>query len=560
MKGLIVVILSLLMAGCGSLAARKSRQKPAVNKQGKVTAAETRHLEEVSKAHALYASAVLMELNAEPEAAMEAYFNAALGDLEDETLVLTVSARLLQAKQPDRALELLKKAAARPGATGAIFARLGFVYTQQGKTDLAIAANREAIDKAPASLAGYQNLFFEYLQGKQPDAALQLLKQAQKKAGNDPEFLMGLSEYFATLGLQFPTQREEANTNAMALLKRVDALHPAEPMLRLKLADGFNLLGNTSRAAELYLDLLKKLPEIPVVRERVHAKLAEIYLHRSDHKAAAEQLQAILKEDPSNPQIYYYLGSIAFEDKHPEEAVDHFRKAIILNPNFEPAYYEMASALISLNRTGEALAALEQAGQKFPQNFVREYLLAIAFRQEKAYPEALQHFTAAEVIARATDPKRLTDTFFFQIGATHERKGDLGQAEKYFRQSLELSPDNAEVLNYLGYMWAEHATNLVTAREMIEKALKSDPENEAYLDSMAWVLFQMKQPQEALPYVEKSVKLSEQPDAVLLDHLGDIQAALEHWEQACDAWRKSLLVEPNDSIRKKLEEHEPKLK
>jgi tetratricopeptide (TPR) repeat protein len=560
MKGLLVAVLSLSLAGCGSLSSNRAPAQSGISSSTKRRAAENERMERVAKAHALYASAVLLELNAEPEAALEAYVNSALGDIEDETLVLNVSARLLQAKLPDRAVELLKKAAERPAVSGSIFARLGFVYAQQGKTDLALAANRKAIEKSPSSLAGYQNLFIQYAQSKDPEAALKVLSEAQRKGGDDPEFLMGLSEYYATLGLQFPPRREEGNTNALALLKRVDRLHPTNSGLRLKLADGFNLLGNSSRAAELYLELLKNPPEIPLVRERVHAKLAEIYLHNSDHKAAAEQLQAILKEDPSNPQIYYYLGSIALEDKRGEEAVDHFRKAIILNSNFEPAYYEMASALISLNRTSEALTTLEQAGQKFPQNFVREYLLAVAFRQEKAYPEALQHFTAAEVIARATDPKRLTDIFFFQVGATHERKGDFTQAEKYFQQSLDLAPDNAEVLNYLGYMWAEHGTNLAKAQELIEKALKLEPENAAYLDSMAWVLFQRHQPREALPYVERSVKLSEEPDAVLLDHLGDIHAALEQWEQACDAWRKSLLIEPSDAIRKKLEMHEPKLK
>ncbi len=517
-------------------------------------------MEQVANAHALYASAVVLEMTAEPEAALEAYVKAALGDLGDETLVLGVSARLLHAKQPERAVELLKKASERTGASGLIFARLGLIYAQLGKTELAVAANRQAVERSPASLAGYQNLFFHYVQAKQPEEALRVLAEAQRRGGNDPEFLMGLSEFYATMGVQVPARREEGNTNALALLQRVDRLHPEDPGLRLKLADGFNLLGNSERAAELYLELLKKLPDIPLVRERVHGKLAEIYLRKSDRKGAVEQLQAILKEDPSNPQVYYYLGSIAYEDKRAEEAVDNFRRAIILNANFEVAYYEMASALISLNRTSEALTTLEQAGQKFPQNFIQEYLLAVAFRQEKAYPEALQHFTAAEVIARATDPKRLTDSFYFQVGATHERKGDLEQAEKYFLKSLELAPENAETLNYLGYMWAEHGTNLVKAREMIEKALKLEPDNAAYLDSLAWVLYQLKQPQEALGYVEKSVKLSTEPDAVLLDHLGDIRAALGLWEQACDAWRKSLLVEPNDAIRKKLEAHETKPK
>ena len=98
-------------------------------------------------------------------------------------------------------------------------------------------------------------------------------------------------------------------------------------------------------------------------------------------------------------------------------------------------------------------------------------------------------------IAKATDPKQLDEGFYFELGATCERKGDYAEAEKYFEKCLHLAPDFAEAMNYLGYMWAEHGMKLDQAREMIEKALKAEPKNAAYLDSMAWVLFKLNQPE-----------------------------------------------------------------
>jgi tetratricopeptide (TPR) repeat protein len=121
-----------------------------------------------------------------------------------------------------------------------------------------------------------------------------------------------------------------------------------------------------------------------------------------------------------------------------------------------------------------------------------------------------------------------------------------------------LAPDFAEAMNYLGYMWAEHGEKLDKARELIEKALKAEPKNDAYLDSMAWVLFKQKQPQEALPYALKAAELSEKPDATLHDHIGDIYEALKQPEKAREAWRKSLSLEPNEEVRKKIESSGPK--
>jgi tetratricopeptide (TPR) repeat protein len=160
------------------------------------------------------------------------------------------------------------------------------------------------------------------------------------------------------------------------------------------------------------------------------------------------------------------------------------------------------------------------------------------------------------VIAQATDPKLLNEAFYFQIGATYERKGDLEQAEKYFQKCLKLAPDSSEAMNYLGYMWAEHGMKLEEANELIEKAVKAEPKNAAYLDSLAWVRFKLGRAKEALDPELKAVELSEEPDATVYDHLGDIYAALKQMEKARESWRKSISIEPNDGIKKKIEASE----
>ena len=94
---------------------------------------------------------------------------------------------------------------------------------------------------------------------------------------------------------------------------------------------------------------------------------------------------------------------------------------------------------------------------------------------------------------------------------------------------------------------------LEKARELIEKAVKAEPKNAAFLDSLGWVLFKLNHPSEALKQILTAVELSEEPDATVYDHLGDIYAALKQPEKAREAWRKSLSIEPNDEVRKKLE-------
>ena len=167
-------------------AAPRPARKPAPQTERATSAAkrereDERSSQKVAEAHAHYAAAVIHEMDGEPRAALEEYYQAALLDPDDEALILEVSRRLLQNKQPEKALEITARAAARPDASGQIYARLGLIYSQLGKTDQAAAANRTAIKKSPGSLAGYQNLFLSYLRQKQPQEALKVLDEAARQ-------------------------------------------------------------------------------------------------------------------------------------------------------------------------------------------------------------------------------------------------------------------------------------------------------------------------------------------------------------------------------------------
>jgi len=79
-----------------------------------------------------------------------------------------------------------------------------------------------------------------------------------------------------------------------------------------------------------------------------------------------------------------------------------------------------------------------------------------------------------------------------------------------------------------------------------------EPKNSAFLDSLGWVLYKLGKPKDALPWMQQALDHSEEPDPTLYDHLGDIYAALQQTAKAKEAWQKSLSLEPNSQIEKKL--------
>jgi Flp pilus assembly protein TadD len=93
-------------------------------------------------------------------------------------------------------------------------------------------------------------------------------------------------------------------------------------------------------------------------------------------------------------------------------------------------------------------------------------------------------------------------------------------------------------------MCAEKGMNLAEAHELIQKAVRLEPENAAFLDSLAWVLYKLDRPQDALVPMLKAIEKAEKPDPTLYDHLGDIYAAMKQHDQAREAWSRALKVEP----------------
>jgi tetratricopeptide (TPR) repeat protein len=512
-----------------------------------------------TESHAHYAAAVLHEQNDEPELALQEYYQAALADPANESLVLEASGRMLRfrpgekpdensAEMREKAIELLKKAAAHSRSGGAIYARLGLAYSMTGQKDLAMEANRKAIRKMPASLSGYQYLAQIYLQSGQTEEGLKVLDEAAKQPGTDAAFLIDLAETYVVFGRA--GSMETVRARALDALKRAAAMQPTNLVHLQRLADGFSVLGETDRAAECYLKLVEKLPNVTPIRDR----LVELYLRKQDRTNAALHLRAVIRESPANPQTHYLLGSLLFEDKNPKEAAECFRKTTLLSPNFEPAYYDLAAAQMNSEQPREALETLARARGKFQQTFLGEYYTGLAYGGLKDFTNAFKHLTSAEIIARATATNRptLLRDFYFQFGRICEQGQRFKEAETYFRKTLELSPDFAVALNYLGYMWADRGENLEEARVMIEKAVKLEPKNGAYLDSLGWVLFKLGQPAEALTWILKAIEHNEEQDATLYDHLGDIHAALNQPDKAREAWRKSLAIDPNEKVEKKL--------
>jgi len=177
-----------------------------------------------------------------------------------------------------------------------------------------------------------------------------------------------------------------------------------------------------------------------------------------------------------------------------------------------------------------------------------------------------RHYQQAEEAARAAEvlpgQPRENEMVWFLLGAIYERQKLFDKAEEEFKKVLAVNPKNAPVLNYYGYMLGDLGIRLDEAESLIQQALKEDPYNGAYLDSLGWIYFKQNKFSAAEITLRKAVE-RERHDATIHSHLGDLYAktgrpelAATEWEKSLSEWRRSL---PADLEADKVAELEKKV-
>jgi tetratricopeptide (TPR) repeat protein len=114
---------------------------------------------------------------------------------------------------------------------------------------------------------------------------------------------------------------------------------------------------------------------------------------------------------------------------------------------------------------------------------------------------------------------------------------------------------NAGALNYLGYLLAVRGEQLDEAIALVQRALKEEPENGAYLDSLGWAYFRRGDLDEAEKYLAAAVK--QLPDnSEIQEHLGDLYTRKGRFAEAIAAYSRALAGDGQDvdkaSIEKKI--------
>ena len=257
--------------------------------------------------------------------------------------------------------------------------------------------------------------------------------------------------------------------------------------------------------------------------------------------------------DPTSSFLKLKTATVLFDAENyalSKEILDNFSKDDLF---FTDSIVETTFAIEQLDNDESALEYIEKFINDGFDNARLLKTYGSLQRSQRLYKEAIKSYTGAiEAAKRELHTESLWPILFLR-GISFERSKDWSLAEADFISALELSPDQPQILNYMGYSLLERKEKVDQAMRMILLAAQKAPDSYHIIDSLGWAYFQTGDFQKALLYLERAMEL-ESTDPIVNDHLGDVLWMLGRKREAKFQWKKSLAFKPEPVDQKNTED------
>lgn len=249
------------------------------------------------------------------------------------------------------------------------------------------------------------------------------------------------------------------------------------------------------------------------------------------------------------------LAKIVLADRF--EALDKYEDAIATYKSLdENSPYRAAAAVqialdeTKLGKNDEAIGELSAMTQKSPKDITVWTALGDAYRNESKFTEAADAYNHA--VALLTGDSKTSWPLYYARAVAEERSHRWDAAEGDLKHALQLSPDEPQVLNYLGYSWVDQGKNLPQAVAMLEKARSLSPFDGYIVDSVGWAYYRLGRYDDAVKTLEAAIQLVP-GDATVNEHLGDAYWKVGRKLDARFQWTHALAFGPDQTQKGELE-------
>jgi tetratricopeptide (TPR) repeat protein len=446
---------------------------------------------------------------------------------------------------------------------------LAEIYISAGEIDKAITVYNEVINLDSNDVTAWHR-FARLCQFKQPLKALEVYKTMFQRFGPSWEVLLQMSQLYTML---------DKTDDAIKTVKLLLNLDPGNFDIKKFLAELYLKSDQADSALVLYNDIVEILPSDAESR----ASLAHLYLQKQDYENASHQFELVMKGEilpieaqlrfgqvfidfiqkdsavtpyalklfeqvkkqyPDDWRPYLFLGILFSMSKSDSAALSNFQKVIDLDHTNKDGWIYLASFYFDKKNFSKAIQLLDEAQKYAPDEPRIHLLLGISYQRIHELNKA------ALSLERAIQLDQKSMDVLSALGLVYDELKRYEDSDSIYEKALKLYPDNHLLLNNYAYSLCVRKIQLGRALKMAKEAIRQQPKNPSYLDTIGWIHFQLGNFEEAKTFISQAVEGGD-ASAIVLEHLGDVYSKLNKTEKALDYWKQAL---EKDQENKSLEE------
>jgi len=447
--------------------------------------------------------------------------------------------------------------------------------------DDAIGVFKKITEMADSNLDDLFYLSYLYDQNKKPLKAIDILNNIEKE--------IGINEQLSVEKKKLYLKANQLDKAIGEIEKLADA-NPANIRYKVMLAQLFNANGLEEKALDVFKNILKQNENDP----QANLALAEYYRRKGELENYSHYIEKVfsLSELSIDQKISYLFGHLNLQDKdplfaaeefklgrilirtHPDEAkawamygdmlyqadstelaLANYKRSIQLDNSVYPVWQQTFFIYSDLQKFDSLLASTNRVLDIFPNQSSAYFFNGVALAQKKQYQASIK--SMQQVIMLGNPNPLLISEAWSNMGDAYNELKEYANSDSCFDQSLKANPNNAYVLNNYAYYLSLRKERLDKALTMIKKAVSLIPDNSAFEDTYAWILFIQGNYSEAENWLTKAIKHGGNSSDIF-DHYGDILYRLNKQDEALAYWQKALKKEPgNILIKTKIEKGLP---
>ena len=361
-----------------------------------------------------------------------------------------------------------------------------------------------------------------FLQMNDEKRAFEEMENLANEYPNDLRYQVVIGDLYLDAG-----KKEEA----LKQFQSVEAQDPENVTLLLSMMNFYHQEAGQDSLYQVYLERLltnKSLDE--AARVRMMAVIVEESLTNNEDSVKVLRLFDKVLQEPqevADPDLLALKVHYMVKKNMPKEEVSPVLRQILeMDPENEMARQNLLMYAIEENDTLNIVNICKPAVDYKSFNVVFYYYLGYAYfmMDEKelsveAFRGALEHVEKSNLTNE--DKLKMRANSYALMGDVYHQLGQDDKAFLAYDSCLIYRRNDAMVLNNYAYYLSLKKKDLQRAEEMSRLSNELEPDNATYLDTYAWVLFQMKRYEEAKQYMDKVVELMERDGEEMSDDIAD---------------------------------------